>query len=61
MIERLNNYIGSTGKKYRSHYHTILNWFTKDGPDLKAKTPANRFTGLNEKNYREGVNPDGSF
>jgi len=30
MIERLNNYIGSTGKKYKSHYHTILNWFNKD-------------------------------
>lgn len=25
-IIRLNNYLGSTGKKYRSHYHTILNW-----------------------------------
>jgi hypothetical protein len=26
MIEKLNNYIGSKGKKYKSHYHTILNW-----------------------------------
>lgn len=25
-IERLNNYIGSKGKKYKSHYMTILNW-----------------------------------
>lgn len=25
-IERLNNYLGSTGKKYKSHYHTILVW-----------------------------------
>jgi hypothetical protein len=30
-IERLNNYIGSKGAKYRSHYHTILNWANKDG------------------------------
>ena len=30
-ISRLNNYIGSKGKKYRSHYHTILNWMSKDG------------------------------
>ena len=29
-IERLNNYIGSTGKGYKSHYHTILNWASKD-------------------------------
>lgn len=30
MIERLNNYIGSTGKKYHSHYHTILTWAQMD-------------------------------
>lgn len=29
-IERLNNYIGSKGKKYKSHYHTILNWADSD-------------------------------
>jgi len=31
LIERLNNYIGSKGKKYKSHYFTILNWAGKDG------------------------------
>lgn len=25
-IESLNNYIGSRGKKYKSHYHTLLQW-----------------------------------
>lgn len=29
-IERLNLYVGSTGKKYVSHYMTILNWYNKD-------------------------------
>ena len=29
-ITRLNNYIGSKGKKYKSHYHTILTWADKD-------------------------------
>lgn len=29
-IERLNNYIGSSGKKYKSHYHTILQWVRRD-------------------------------
>ena len=33
MINRLNNYIGSKGKKYKSHYHTILSWVAKDEKD----------------------------
>ena len=31
LIEKLNNYIGSKGKQYKSHYFTILNWAGKDG------------------------------
>lgn len=30
MIARLNDYIGSKGVKYKSHYHTIMNWWRKD-------------------------------
>lgn len=26
MIEMLNNYIGQSGKKYKSHYHVMLGW-----------------------------------
>jgi len=33
MIARLNDYIGSKGVKYKSHYHTILNWWRKDHPE----------------------------
>jgi hypothetical protein len=29
-ITCLNNYIGSKGKKYNSHYHTILTWLRTD-------------------------------
>jgi len=29
-IEKLNNYIGSKGNKYKSHYHTILTWSNRD-------------------------------
>jgi len=36
-IERLNNYIGSKGKKYKSHYHTILNWSSKDNEERGSK------------------------
>lgn len=32
-IDALNDYIGSTGKKYKSHYHTILMWSKKDAPE----------------------------
>ncbi|MEI6831309.1 MAG: hypothetical protein WCK61_01230 [Candidatus Omnitrophota bacterium] len=34
-IEKLNNYIGSKGNKYKSHYHTILTWANRD----KEKSP----------------------
>jgi predicted phage replisome organizer len=31
-IENLQHYCLSTGKRYKSHYHTILNWARKDAP-----------------------------
>jgi hypothetical protein len=46
-IERLDNYIGSRGKKYKSHYHTILTWARKD--EAQRKPEPNRlieFHGL---------------
>jgi len=30
LIENLNNYIGAKGKRYKSHYHTILMWAKMD-------------------------------
>ena len=29
-IDRLNDYIGSKDKRYKSHYHTLLQWIKKD-------------------------------
>jgi hypothetical protein len=45
-IERLNGYIGQIGekqaaKKYTSHYHTISNWWRKDGRPKGASPPHN--------------------
>jgi len=37
-IARLNDYIGSKGVKYKSHYYTILTWARKDEP-IKSKQP----------------------
>ena len=35
-IEALDHYIGSKGKKYKSHYHTVLTWARRDD-DGKGK------------------------
>lgn len=35
----LNDYIGSRGKHYKSHYHTILAWFRRDLEQGKARRP----------------------
>jgi hypothetical protein len=51
--DRLSFYIGSKGKKYKSHYYTILSWMRKDNipekrpplkcPECKSDIPNSRF------------------
>jgi len=41
-IEKLNNYLGSKGKKYKSHYHTILNWERMEN-ERRMKNEAGRY------------------
>lgn len=36
-IERLSGYIASSGKKYKSHYATIRNWYNKDKREQEKK------------------------
>jgi rubrerythrin len=36
-IEALSEYLSSKGKKYKSHYATILTWARKDGPGIEEK------------------------
>lgn len=50
MIERLNNYIGSQGKKYKSHYFTILSWDRND-PD-KEPTRKTKFFKAEDDNSK---------
>ena len=38
-IDRLNNYIGSKGRRYKSHYYTILAWAQKDGAKKRYTPP----------------------
>lgn len=40
MIDKLSRYIESTGKKYQSHYATILNWYEQDKDKLSNKVDA---------------------
>ena len=39
-IERLSRYIESSGKKYKSHYATILSWQKKDDAEKAKSTTA---------------------
>jgi len=40
-ITKLDNYIGSKGKKYKSHYHTILMWESKNSEDTRQESTHN--------------------
>ena len=37
-IDRLSVYMKSKGKRYKSHYATILNWARRDGPEKKTQS-----------------------
>lgn len=41
-IENLDHYIGSKGKNYKSHYHTILTWERNDGKRRQDRTYTDR-------------------
>lgn len=51
-IENLSRYIASTGKKYKSHYATILNWDRRD----KQKEEQDKYKGMSyrEREYLRG-------
>lgn len=45
-IQKLENYVGSKGRKYKSHYHTILTWWQKDG---KPRDPIKQVSVIPKK------------
>lgn len=47
-IERLNDYLGSTGKKYTSHYFTILSWNRKDNKAEMTRAEKRNIEGEKE-------------
>ena len=44
-IERLSEYIASTGKKYKSHYATIRAWANRDRKPAARPQPRGGYTG----------------
>ncbi len=54
MIDRLSGYIASTGKRYKSHYATMLNWIR--GDTKKAKNKGNNNQAY--KDFLEGQNAE---
>lgn len=38
-IKKLDEYIQTTGKKYKDHYLTILNWYRKDNEKKEIRNP----------------------
>ena len=48
-IADLNDYIGSKGKKYPSHYHTILTWARKDATAPTGKSAKRKLLPLSGK------------
>ena len=55
MIERLDNYIGSTGKKYASHYHTILNWIRMDADKNESRLQTETPRHPTKEHYDDGL------
>ena len=51
LIERLDGYVGSTGKSYKSHYMTILNWSRKDEKETSRNTTQSKITAHQQEGY----------
>ena len=58
-IDRVNNYVGSRGKKYASHYHTILSWWIKDGKPVDKKDREEKASSELLHKYGGETNPEG--
>lgn len=74
LIDKLNNYIGSTGKRYKSHYYTILNRAKKEtnvAPKqseamrererLRIRQEAEQILNSNKATHGENENPTANW
>ena len=57
-IERLSSYIASTGKRYKSHYVTMLNWYRRDGQRQQTQQPQQKQETRVMCEYNNGITND---
>lgn len=60
-IERLSSYIASTGKRYKSHYVTMLNWYRRDGQRQQAQQSQQKQETRVMCEYNNGITDDLDF
>lgn len=60
-IERLSCYVASTGKRYKSHYATLLNWYRRDGQRQQAQQPQQKQETRVMCEYNNGITDDLDF
>ena len=53
-IEKLSAYLESTGKRYKSHYATILNWSRKEKQNINLKNEETKLIREGENTFRIG-------
>ena len=53
MIEKLSRYIKSSGKDYKDHYVTILNWYEQDKEKITQKNIKNGSSKTYSTNYED--------
>ena len=53
MIEKLSRYIKGSGKDYKDHYVTILNWYEQDKEKLTQKNIQNKSSKTYSTNYED--------
>lgn len=66
LIDSLNRYIGQSGKKYRSHYYTLLNFAKRDGlleipPPETEQQRKKREATSREKKQKEIRDSEGGY
>lgn len=53
MIEKLSRYIKSSGKDYKDHYVTVLNWYEQDKEKLSQINNKNGSSKIYSTNYED--------
>ena len=53
MVDKLSRYIESSGKNYKNHYITILNWYEQDKEKLSQKNIHNGSSKTYSTNYED--------